>query len=209
MITALILGILSLVGFPEKSGDPERVWHVRNESRLAIQGESNVNDFRCEVDSYYSADNLRLYSSELSGYLFSENQMVISLMEFDCGRRLITRDFRESLGADRHPEMEISFHSLDKLPEDNANGEKIIARLRITIAGVTRDDEIAFTATDNGNGLIYLNGKQEFLFSDFNLVPPTKMMGLIHVKNELEVTIDLVLEKLPGMEKYEHTLSEN
>ncbi len=197
MITLLTAIMFAVTGFPFETGEPERVWHVMNESRLAIHGNTNVNDFRCEVDRYYSADNLHLHSSHGTTYRFSENEIVISLMEFDCGRNLITKDFRESLNADRNPEMMISFLSLDRVPSDcpSAGGEDIAGRLEVSIAGVTKEIDIVFSAAGNGNGITYLNGKHDFLFSDFGLVPPTRMLGLITVKNELEVTFDLVLEE--------------
>lgn len=196
LLTAILF---AFTGFPSESGEPERVWHVRNESRLAIHGNSNVNDFRCEVEQYYSADNLHLHSSRGAHYRFSQNEMVISLMEFDCGRNLITRDFRESLNADRNPEMMISFLSIDRLPPENPSmeGENISGSLKVTIAGVTKEVDIVFSASGNGNGITYLEGKHDFRFSDFGLVPPTKMLGLISVRNELEVSFNLVLEERP------------
>lgn len=198
MITALIYGLLAITGFPVEYGEVQRVWHVRNESRLVISGESNMNDFRCEVDRYYSADNLRLHDSQEEEYIFSQNEMVINLMEFDCGRKLITRDFRESLNADRNPEMIIRFLSLDKMPADNPNheNEKISGSLNVNIAGVTKDIKVDFKVSNNGNGTTYLNGSHHLLFSDFDLVPPTKMWGLINVKNDLEVTFNLVLQEV-------------
>jgi hypothetical protein len=196
MIIALIYGLFFAAGLPEKSADLERVWHVRNESRLTISGESNVNDFRCEVDNYYSADNLHLYSSAGSDFRFSQNRIVIDLMEFDCGRNLITRDFRESLNAERDPEMIINFLSLNRLPANASRAEMLSGNLKITIAGITREVDIRLEASNNGNGTTLLDGRHQFQFSDFNLEPPTKMWGLINVKNELEVSFNLILEEV-------------
>jgi hypothetical protein len=196
MILSLFYAILLAAGYPDFTSDPERIWIVRNESRLAINGESNVNNFRCVVDRYYNADNLHLHSSQGSDYLFSENRIVINLMEFDCGRNLITRDFRESLNARREPEMVINFLSLDNLPTENAHNEDLTGSLRITIAGATNEVQITFSSNNDGNGTTRLNGSKVFHFSDFGLEPPARMLGLIHVKNELEVSFDLVLEEI-------------
>jgi hypothetical protein len=196
IITALLSGVLLASGFSEKENESERAWHVKNESRLAISGASNVNDFRCEVDRYYNADDLHLYSSPGSDYLFSQNRIVIDLMAFDCGRKLVTRDFRESLNAEREPEMIINFLSINKLPADSADHQELQGALRVTIAGVTRDVHVKFLASNNGNGKTWLKGSHDLKFSDFGLIPPTKMLGLINVKNELEVSFDLILEEI-------------
>jgi hypothetical protein len=196
VIFAAIALLISDLPFKEK--EPEKVWRVKNESRLAIHGHSNVNAFSCKVDQYYSADNLQLYSFNDMPYHFSPNEIVISLMEFDCGRKLITRDFRESLDAGRNPEMLIRFLALDRIPVDqpSLNDEKITGSLKVAIAGVEKEIIIMFTTSGNGNGVVYLDGSHTFMFSDFGLAPPTKMLGLIHVENELEVTFNLVLEEL-------------
>jgi hypothetical protein len=197
MIAFFITILALLTGLPGLTSDPERIWHVKNESRLAISGESNINDFRCEVDRYYQADNLDLYSSSGEEFLFSRNQMIINLMEFDCGRALITRDFRQTLNADKDPAVIISFISLDRLPQDNVKGQILAGLLEVTIAGVSKEAEIQFSIRNNSNGTISLHGKHEFSFTDFGLEPPSKVMGLISVKNNLEVTFDLILEELP------------
>lgn len=195
---AIIAGLIILTSIQAMSSDLERMWYVRNESRLSISGESNVNEFKCEVDRYYRADNLRLYSSPGPAYLFSENQMVINIMAFDCGRKLITRDFRQTLNAEKDPEMVISFLALDRLPEENTNIEQLKGKLHITIAGVSRETEVQLSINNMGNGTIHLHGAQDFSFTDFELEPPSKAMGLINVKNELAVTFDLILEEMPA-----------
>lgn len=181
--------------FQETPPVPERIWDVENKSRLVIKGESNVNSFSCEVDRYYSADRLRLHSTSKPYFRFSDNRIVINLMEFDCGRKLLTRDFRQTLNADTHPEIVISFLTLNRLPQKHLSDEKIPGILRITIAGVTKEVMIRFDININYNGTIYLKGEKNFLFSDFGLEPPSKMMGLINVKNELEVLFDLVMKE--------------
>lgn len=201
-IISFISGIILLSAFTVSQNsvpeDPERLWHVRNESRLAISGKSNVNQFTCEVDKYYSADNLHLFSTPEPKYIFSGNQMVINLMEFDCGKALITRDFRETLNADENPEIKISFLTLDRLPDENSGNDNMSGIVRVTIAGVSNESEIPLSMNSGiDTGTIYLQGKHTFSFSDFGLEPPSKFMGLINVKNELVVTFDLILEELP------------
>ncbi len=197
MSTVLLYGFLLsvLLPFQELPPVPEKVWDVENKSRLVIKGESNLNSFSCEVDRYYSADRLRLHSTPHDHFRFSDNNIIINLMEFDCGRKLLTRDFRQTLNADTHPEILISFLTLDRLPQKNKSDEMIPGMLKITIAGVTKEVMISFKINNTGNGTIHLKGVQNFLFSDFGLEPPSKMMGLINVKNELEVLFDLVIKE--------------
>jgi hypothetical protein len=198
MMNTLLTILLLLIFTPDRfTEEPERMWHVKNESRLAISGESNVNDFKCEVDRYFRADNLSLYSTGGTDYVFSHNYLVLDLMEFDCGKRLITRDFRETLNAENEPGVIISFISLDRLPDVDSGNDVLTGILRVTIAGISKETEVQLSMGKQDNGLIYLHGMHDFEFTDFGLEAPTKFMGLINVKNELKVTFDLILEELP------------
>lgn len=198
MIIALVCGLLLMTAHnPETSTVPERSWHVRNESYLAISGESNVNDFRCEVDRYYEADNLMLYIDSGSNYVFSNNSLVINLMEFDCGKALITNDFRQTLNAGKDPELIINFLTLERLPDKEFSQEHLDGMIRITIGGISREVEMMFSFNKRDNEVTHLHGDHHFNFSDFDLTPPSKLMGLINVKNQLEVSFDLILEELP------------
>jgi hypothetical protein len=46
------------------------------------------------------------------------------------------------------------------------------------------------------NEIIELSGERSFMFSDFNLTPPEKMMGMIKTQQELKVSfkLDLLLD---------------
>lgn len=198
MIIALVYGLILLTsGNPETPADRERAWHVRNESHLAISGESNVNDFRCEVDRYYEADNLVLYSNPGSNYIFLKNKLIINLMEFDCGKSLITNDFRQTLNAGKNPELIINFLTLERLPDKESNQENLEGMIRVTIGGIAKEVEMMFAFNKRDNEVTYLHGDHHFYFSDFDLTPPSKFMGLINVKNQLKVSFDLILEELP------------
>ncbi|MFP4365744.1 MAG: hypothetical protein ACLFQA_01495 [Bacteroidales bacterium] len=53
-----------------------------------------------------------------------------------------------------------------------------------------------FSFNTRDNEVTYLHGDHHFYFSDFDLTPPSKFMGLINVQNQLEVSFDLILEEL-------------
>jgi hypothetical protein len=175
---------------------PERRWFVKNDCAIIIHGESNVNNFSCKVDRYYSADNLVLYNNPGEKYTFSDNQIVIDPRRFDCGKAPLTRDFQQTLKTDENPEIIISFISLSSLPCNSCKEDFVDGLVRITMAGVTKESVITFSVKTSIHGTKVLQGIQEFTFSDFELDPPSKFMGMVQVKNQLSVTFALQFQEL-------------
>ena len=74
--------------------------------------------------------------------------------------------------------------------------EKFNGKLTIKLADVTVPCNVRCGIVLDEQGLIHLRGKRMFKFSDFGLKPPTKMGGMIKVKEDIEVAFHLVLVKL-------------
>jgi hypothetical protein len=194
LITFLLLVFTGVSLFAESF--PERRWFVKNDCAIIINGESNVNNFTCKVDKYYSADNLVLFNNPGEKYTFSQNRIVIDPRQFDCGRAQLTRDFQQTLKTDENPEIIISFISLNRLPCETCKEDFVDGLVRITMAGVTKESVITFSVKPSLNGAKQFRGEHSFSFSDFNLDPPSKFMGMVQVKNHLSVSFSLQFQEL-------------
>lgn len=178
------------VGFTGRPGTSGK-WVVEKTSSLAIQGETNVNSFRCEVTEYLHADTLFYAANESSKKLmFVNSRLRIDIKRFDCHSKLITNDFRSALKADENPALTITFVSLDQFnnPCDNQSVKGIVD---IGLANVAKRTEICYVIKTLPGGRVELNGSHVFTFSDFNLKAPRKLAGLIRTKNEIKVNFRL------------------
>ncbi len=169
---------------------------MKNDCAIIIKGESNVNNFTCSVDRYFSADNLILFNNYGKKYTFSNNRIVFDTRQFDCGKPLMTRDFQQTLRANENPEIIISFISLNRLPCDSCREDFVDGVVRITMAGVTKESVITFSIKPSPDGTKILRGVHDFRFTDFQLDPPSKFMGMVQVKNQLTVTFALQFQEL-------------
>jgi hypothetical protein len=89
--------------------------------------------------------------------------MSITIRSFDCGAKPISRDFRKTLKADKYPDLEINFISLQ-----NANSkENIKGVVDITLAGSTARHNVCYYAAVEPNGGVLLRGIHEVHFADF------------------------------------------
>jgi len=77
-------------GFTDKG-----MWIIDSDSRLTIQGSTNINEFSCKIDYYLGADTLQYEKNHNNGILvFSNNCMSIPITNFECDTKQISKDFR-------------------------------------------------------------------------------------------------------------------
>lgn len=167
---------------------------IQPSSSLTIKGKSNLNSFQCSIMEYTGSDTLVLVEGGENEYsVFQQGFVGLSASSFDCGVKLITYDFRETIKSKEHPVVSIEFISFERSPSYSGMQEKFKGKLEISIGGVTKSFEMNFTMEANEAGVVHLQGGRNFTFSDFKLEPPSKMMGLIKVEDLLTVNFHLVL----------------
>ena len=76
--------------------------------------------------------------------------------------------------------------------------DKFKGILKISLAGVTKLFEVNCTINATHAGIIHLMGTRVFLFSDFNITPPTRMLGAVKVNESLTVSFHLQLKLDPA-----------
>jgi YceI-like domain len=188
----LISIIISSLIFLASRADKEPGLVIGPETRLIIHGQTNVNSFKCKMAFYNKLDTLG-YTTDIDGCMifFKANKMNIPVSTFDCENKMINKDFYQVLQSDKHPYVQIQFVALERWTgEPNVGGTAYI-----TLAGVTKPFTIQYQVNSNSK-LLLLKGQQKIAFSDFGLVPPEKMMGLIKVQDNLEVEFHLALRAI-------------
>ena len=170
-------------------------WLIAPQSRLSIHGSTNVNSFKCLLDSYNVSDTLEYNADKKTIEMkVTRNKMRIPISGFDCGNKQITKDFQETLQYQKYPELEISFRTFTAPSiTDKSHVDGIVD---ITLAGNTKRYRVHYFARVPNDHTLMLTGLQTVNFSDFKLVPPKKMMGMIQVQECLEVEFNLTLKQI-------------
>lgn len=187
---AVVAILIAITGFTSK-----RAWIIDAKSRLTIEGLTNVNKFICKIEYCTGRDTLHYVENNSAHELrFTRSHMTIPIRSFDCGSQPISRDFRKALRAETYPNLEINFISLEN---DNFKDEgHTKGVVDITIAGTTTRYVVRYQISLKPNGNMHLKGVHTVKFSDFGLVAPEKLKGLIKVKEGLTVGFDLVLKEV-------------
>jgi len=192
-IFLILLIFLPLTSFAANSSF--YVYTVAQDSWISIEGTTNVNTFRCESpDQVTSGLLLADYDLEKEAVYFSDASLVLPVSSFDCGNRRMNRDFTEAMGGETHPDIEIKL--LETMVRESPCGmsEYIIAHVDIFLNGKHKRVEVPVELSTSDQLSFHIHGKTTLKMSDFNIDPPSPAMGLIKVRDEMEVIFNLVVE---------------
>ncbi len=194
----ILLSILCVLLFAEFRMDDSVLVHrliVQPDSRLTIEGKTNVNKFTCAIPHYVGRDTLVLHEGgKGTRPVFVKGSVSLDASSFDCGIAPMTADFRKTINSKTHPAIVIDFISFEKTPSYAYGEEKFKGIINISLGGTTKLFEMICTIESKPSGLIQLSGGREFTFADFNLEPPKHMMGLVKVQPDLHVKFNLILK---------------
>ncbi len=167
---------------------------VQKNSKLMISGKTNVNSFQCSIPNYSGSDTLVLREGGRSrAPQFIKGSVALQASLFNCGMAVMTHDLMNTIKEKEHPNIVINFISFERLPKYNVKEEEFKGVMTISLAGTSKKFDVNCVISTDPSGLINLSGGREFLFSDFNIEPPQKMMGMIKTREELNVNFNLVL----------------
>jgi hypothetical protein len=171
-------------------------WEVLNYSTIEVVGQTNINNFTCRIPSYEREKDVLYCEKRSDGKVTVKSTLTIPVTNFDCYHRIMTRDLQKTLKAETFPNLFIYIKHFSELPSLHQRFKTISSTTDIQLAGVNRTFKIDFVTSPAQNGYLEIKGETNMHFTDFNLIPPSKLGGTIKVKNELKVKVRLLLKKV-------------
>lgn len=193
----LLFSIFSflLLAFQNQTHKPNmKHWVIIKNCSLKVGGSTNVNKFNCVIANYANPDTITFYKNTEKGSLKLKGSIELNVQNFDCHHPVMTADLRKTLKAKVFPKLVIRFISLDKYPLFNDQSNAIKGIVAIELAGVTKRFEVNYRFVSNGTKSLILVGSRQVNFSDFNIIPPRKLGGMIKTNNELKVEFTLSMK---------------
>lgn len=122
--------------------------------------------------------------------------MQLDINSFDCHNPVMTADLRKTLKAKTFPHLTINFLTLDKYPDFKDRTGEIKGKVNIELAGAVKQFDVNYRFTTTGANSLLLVGTRKVNFSDFKIVPPRKLGGMIETNNELDIEFSLQMNVL-------------
>lgn len=164
---------------------------LRDNSSLKILGTANVASFKCNYEAGFETDTLS-YSTILKDKIgiMKGDTLKLDIDAFECGRRGINRDLRKTLQYNEFPTIDVW---LTQFLLNNNIFEEL--QVSISIAGIQNEYTLKFDVTKFDDYNYQIIGERKINMSDFNLVAPRALMGLVRVHDELTITFNLFIEQ--------------
>jgi len=115
----------------------------------------------------------------------------IPVHQFKPGNPRMYDDFLSLLKAKEYPYIMISLLT-GNFSGDRKSGISRNERIAVTIAGVTREYTVDCALTHCNEDLV-LNGMQTVRLTDFGLIPPVRLSGIVKVENEIKVRFGFIV----------------
>ena len=157
------------------------------ESSIVIIGQTNVNTFHCQSCNSPALDTLAIsyFEDNQNSYLIQHTPIELPVNTFDCGNKMITKDFGKLLQKEMYPALRITLMKVSSVPgKDAMNNGKV--EFEIEIAGSKRSYTTGYTSSIDGDeGSV--RGELDICISDFNLTAPQKFLGLVKISEDIEI----------------------
>ena len=160
-------------------------------SKLFIEGKTNISNFTCQFNISKLNNPIPVfYKGNKSSMVFNKTVLELENNCFDCGGKGINNDFQELLKSELYPKTYIN---LKEISIDDNNPSCVFASINIHMAGATKSYTIPVELNQKEN--LHIKGILNLDICDFNLEPPKKALGLVVVKNMIEINFDLMVKE--------------
>ncbi len=169
-------------------------YKILPQSKVFLSGTSNVNKFSCDCihDFDHQTFNAQAVSEQELDFANTAVHLVVDYI--DCKNRKMDRDLQKALKAELFPTIKIELENIKARPSiASVSWNNIKASINITLAGEKRKYEIEVKAVRK-EGNILLTGDKTLNMTDFNIIPPQVLFGMIKVNDPITFHFDLLVE---------------
>jgi polyisoprenoid-binding protein YceI len=117
--------------------------------------------------------------------------VTIPVRQIDCGLEGINNDMRDALKYRQHPSVTYTLSGFNVVGQRGL-GHWVETRGKLTVAGTTRDVVIRLLGHPDSRNGMRITGQYEFDMTDYGIVPPSPMMGMIKVNKTMDIYFDVV-----------------
>ncbi len=158
--------------------------------QFKIDGDANVRSWDAEITEadaqlvLTGVENLSL--DALTENSFGSLEISIPVEGIESDSRRLTRNLQGYLKGDDFPTITFSLQQINSVSHENGKAQ-ISADGLINAAGVENTVSMNVEAELNDDGSITFSGVQDLLMTDFDIDPPTAIMGTVRSDDEIQI----------------------
>jgi polyisoprenoid-binding protein YceI len=169
---------------------------VGPESKLWIEGGSNLHDWSCKansIDAAIDVDSAFLTTMTASPTFLKKVEVKVPVRNLKCGNGKMDNNLYKALRADDAPPIGYILASFDVVAGDTKDSFIVKTAGALTVAGNEKTVKMDVTVTRLPNGGVRAEGALPLLITDFGVKPPTALLGTLRTDNKVTVRFALVV----------------
>jgi polyisoprenoid-binding protein YceI len=154
---------------------------------VTIHGTSNLHDWD-ETVGTVSGEGAVIWNSDGS---FDLNTITIKMEVHSIKSTegsMMNNNTYKALKADADPEIVFALSTPLKSIEGNASGKALLAKGKLTIAGITNPIDMQVKVSMQGHDKMAFEGSQTIKMTDYGINPPTALFGTLKTGNILTIS---------------------
>ncbi|HKL03258.1 MAG TPA: hypothetical protein VJ911_06260 [Cryomorphaceae bacterium] len=171
---------------------------LQESSQMFVRVQTNVNEFCCDFTDQSRFENVAFTGVfKPTGVDFDNAILRLPVSNFDCGKELINKDFRQLLNPDDCSDfikvefVRATWQNFGKDSSDHFNPKSGFFEMKFTVAGVETFKKAQINNPKVGTRNFSCKGEVDIDIREFGLEPPTKFMNLIKVSETIQISFDL------------------
>jgi polyisoprenoid-binding protein YceI len=169
---------------------------VGPDSRLWIEGGSNLHDWSCKassIDATIEVDETFLKSSAPAAGMLRKVLVKVPVRSLKCGHGGMDNNLYKALKANDTPEITYSLGTLDLVPAVSPDSFTLKTVGSLTVAGTEKTVNMDVRAARLPDGGLRAEGELPIVMTDFGVKPPTAMFGTLRTDNKITVKFSLLV----------------
>ncbi|WP_299399384.1 YceI family protein [uncultured Gelidibacter sp.] len=159
-------------------------------SKLTVSGTSSLHDW--DLDAEQQKGQLVLNSAtEMS---IEKLTLQVTAESLKSGKSAMDKNTYKALDTKKHSTITFQLTEVKNIKASGADNYKVDVVGNLTIAGVTKKQQISLDMHATANK-VTLKGKKAFNMSDFGIDPPKALLGTITTGDQVTITFHTILNK--------------
>jgi hypothetical protein len=171
---------------------------VRSDSKLWLEGSSNVRDWRCDataLDAAVDFDDGSSYATDAAAVTHLRHvQVRVPAHSLTCGRGQMDRIMYKALHADDEPDCRQIIGQFDVVTR-NLRDRQLVMQGTLRVAGRERTVRLPIEVERLRDGTLRARGTLPILMTDYGITPPSVFFGVLRTENRIVVKFDLLLDQ--------------
>lgn len=160
---------------------------IPGQSTVTIKGTSSIHDWEEQVGKFDVNLNLKFREKEIAG--IDNVNFICKSGSIISDNSIMTNKTHSALQVEKYPDITFKLISIDNLTSKNGSFSGTLVG-EVILVGVTKKISIAFSGTHSGNK-ISIKGSKELNMNDFNIKPPTAMLGTLKTGEKVNISFQL------------------